>query len=299
MTKGVAFSVAASFQFGFIFYFVTLLKPLTGWEIFGWRSVFIVTFLTLFMLLHKHDWDMVRNLAARVRKEKNLIWALPLSAFTMGLQQWLFVWGPANDKAMEMSIGYFLLPMSMVLCGRFIYKEKLTVLQKIAFVFALVGVSNQLYQIGGFDWATLAVCLGFPPYFILRRYFKFDDLGGLWFDMVLILPVGLFYVISGPTSLAVITGETSLYLFIPLFGAISATALITYIIASRILPLGLFGLLTYVEPVLLTAVGLILGGRIGEKDFLTYGGIWLAVAFLVLDGLRNVYTHHKVLHKAH
>lgn len=51
--------------------------------------------------------------------------------------------------------------------------------------------------------------------------------------------------------------------------------------ASRVLPFGLFGLLGYVEPVLIFFVALILGEQIQAEEWPTYIPIWIAVAVLV------------------
>jgi chloramphenicol-sensitive protein RarD len=69
---------------------------------------------------------------------------------------------------------------------------------------------------------------------------------------------------------------------------ISALALVTYVMASRLLAFSLFGLLSYVEPVLLVAVALILGESIAPDQWLTYLPIWLAVVVLVLEGVRHL-----------
>ncbi|MNV76975.1 hypothetical protein D3C71_1703630 [compost metagenome] len=75
---------------------------------------------------------------------------------------------------------------------------------------------------------------------------------------------------------------------IPLLGIISALALVCYILASRLLPFSLFGLLSYVEPVLLVIVALLLGETINANQWLTYIPIWLAVMLLVLEGARHL-----------
>ncbi|HAQ25288.1 MAG TPA: multidrug DMT transporter [Pseudomonas sp.] len=68
-------------------------------------------------------------------------------------------------------------------------------------------------------------------------------------------------------------------------GALSALALALMIIATR-LNLALFGLLSYVEPVLLVVVALLLGESISPDQWLTYGAIWAAIAVLVVEGVR-------------
>ena len=54
------------------------------------------------------------------------------------------------------------------------------------------------------------------------------------------------------------------------------------IVAGKHLNLTLFGLLSYVEPVLLVVVALLLGESIAASQWLTYGAIWSAIAVLVL-----------------
>ena len=55
-----------------------------------------------------------------------------------------------------------------------------------------------------------------------------------------------------------------------MLGIVSAVALALYMIASRWLPLGLFGLLSYVEPVLLVVVAWLLGESMEPKQQLSY-----------------------------
>lgn len=70
----------------------------------------------------------------------------------MGVQLWLFLWAPLHGKALEVSLGYFLLPLTMVLAGRVIFRDRLSLLQKLAVGCAIIGVGNELYQVGGVSW---------------------------------------------------------------------------------------------------------------------------------------------------
>ena len=133
---------------------------------------------------------------------------------------------------------------------------------------------------------TMLVMIGYPIYFVLRRRCRTDHLGGLWCDMCLLLPWALYFVIQGPLSPADLQAHPGLYALIPVLGAISASALIAYVLASRMLPFSLFGLLSYVEPVLLVGVALLLGETIGPDQWLTYLPIWLAVLLVGWDSAR-------------
>lgn len=277
----------ASCLFAVMYFYTSLLKPLDGEEIFGWRTLLTLPCLTLFMLVSK-DWKRVGELLGRVRRTPVLLLGMVGTSWLMGVQLWLFLWAPLHGRSLEVSMGYFLLPLAMVLTGRLVYGERLSRLQKVAVACAALGVGHELYQNGSFAWETLLVTIGYPIYFVLRRRCRTDHLGGLWCDMCLLLPWALYFVIQGPLSPADLQAHPGLYALIPILGAISASALIAYVLASRLLPFSLFGLLSYVEPVLLVGVALLLGETIGPDQWLTYLPIWAAVLVLVLEGFKHL-----------
>ncbi|MDZ4016817.1 EamA family transporter RarD [Pseudomonas sichuanensis] len=287
MSKGIVSSVMASCLFAVMYFYTSLLAPLDGEEIFGWRTLLTLPCLTLFMLISK-DWKRVGELLARVRRTPLLLLGMVGTSWLMGVQLWLFLWAPLHGRSLEVSMGYFLLPLAMVLTGRLVYGERLSRLQKVAVSCAALGVGHELYQNGSFAWETLLVTIGYPIYFVLRRRCRTDHLGGLWCDMCLLLPWALYFVVQGPLSAEDLAQHQNLYWLIPLLGAISASALIAYVLASRILPFSLFGLLSYVEPVLLVGVALLLGETIGPDQWLTYLPIWAAVLVLVLEGIKHL-----------
>ncbi|WP_095108441.1 EamA family transporter RarD [Pseudomonas sp. Irchel 3E20] len=287
MSKGIALSVLASVLFAVMYFYTTLLGPLDGMEIFGWRMLLTVPCMTLFMLA-LGELKQVTQLLRRVLDAPRLIPVLLLSSAMVGVQLWLFLWAPVNGHGLDVSLGYFLLPLTMVLTGRVVYGERLSRPQKIAAVLALLGVANALYQVGSVNWTTLLVALGYPGYFVLRRRIGTDNMGGLWLDMTLLLPIAWWFVHSGAQGFAVGTTHPAMYGLIPLLGLLSASALACYVIASRLLAFGLFGLLSYVEPVLLLAVALMLGDGIKPEEWLTYLPIWLAVLVLAGEGAKHV-----------
>ena len=110
-----------------------------------------------------------------------------------------------------------------------------------------------------------------------------NHLGGMWFDMVLSLPVGLWFI-AAPLPDGAGTLQHPV-LGILALGVLSAVALAFMITANQRLKLGLFGLLSYVEPALLVVVSLLLGERIAQSQWLTYGSIWAAIGLLACEGI--------------
>ena len=287
MTLGVALSVFSSVLFALLYYYASLLQPLSGEVVFGWRMLLTMPCVGLF-LLYSGDWRLVAALLTEAKRRPWLWFGLPLSAALVGVQLWIFMWAPINGRGLEVSLGYFMMPLVLVVIGRFVLQERPSRLQWTAVAFALIGVTNQVWQAGGISWATLLVALGYPCYFLLRRRLGTDHLGGFWFDMLLMLPVAAWFVLSIEQPFAAFSERPLLWPLVLGLGMISALALVCYIVASRRLPLSLFGLMGYVEPVLLVLVSLLLGESINAAEWPTYIAIWLAVGLLVLEGVKRL-----------
>lgn len=292
MYKGVALSVLASVTFGVLYGYTEFLKPLDSEQTFAWRMLATLPFLTLFMWW-SGELKLISELFKKViQKPIYLLWLL-ISSVLCTSQLWLFLWGPINGRGLEVSLGYFLLPLVMVLIGCVLHKEKLSRWQLVAVILAALGVGHEIWRIGGVAWETVYVALAYPLYFYLRRLFKSDHLGGFWWDLFLILPVA-FYLLSTSESLSLIAQCPHLIWAIVGLGFLSALGLGSYILASRFLPFVLFGLLSYLEPVLLAAASIALGEQVKPDEWLTYIPIWFAVLVLVVEGCLHLYKQQRL-----
>lgn len=285
MRLGVALSVLSSGLFALLYYYVTLLHPLGGDEVFAWRIVLALPALAL-VISRARGWSEIIGVGRRFCKDWRFAGLLVLSAGLIGTQLWLFVWAPVHQKALDVSMGYFLLPMVMVLIGRVFYKERLSRMQTLAVAIAAVGVMHELITVTRFSWATALVMFGYPPYFMLRRKLRVGSFSTLWYDMVLLMPASVYILYSQDASVwQVFMTSPRLIVLLPLMGVISSIALVAYISASRMLPLGLFGILGYVEPILLFWVAfLLLGEPMPLQAWLTYIPIWIAVVLIAGEG---------------
>lgn len=286
LKRGVLLSVLSSCLFATLYYFSTLLKPLDGTEVFSWRILLGLPALAV-ILSRARGWPEVRQVAGRLRREPRLAGWFVLSAALIGVQLWLFVWAPVHGRGLDVSLGYFLLPLVMVVIGRVVYGERLSGLQRVAVALAAIGVVHELWLVGGISWVTALVMFGYPPYFMLRRYLKVGSLSTLWFDMALLVPPALAVLVLQTVPFwQQLAQAPHLLVMVPLMGLISAVALASYLAASRVLPLGLFGILGYVEPVLLFWVAVVLLQEpMTAAAWFTYVPIWMAVCLVGLEGL--------------
>lgn len=282
---GVALNVLASALFAAMYAYTTLLHPMTGQQVFGWRMLLTTPCLAAILVATGH-WHEVRALLARLRTERGFWAQRLLSSALLGVQLWLFMWAPLNGHGLDVALGYFLLPISMVALGRVAFHDRLSRLQAAAVACAVVGIGCQLVVARTISWPALVVCLGYPGYFWLRRTTDTNTLGALLFDMVGMLPVALFFVLAAGALPA--DASPALPWLIVGLGLISAAALGCQALSAPRLNLTLFALLIYVEPALLVVASALLGERIPAAQWPAYAAIWAAVLLLMLEGARSL-----------
>ncbi|MGA0584120.1 MAG: EamA family transporter RarD, partial [Castellaniella sp.] len=128
--------------------------------------------------------------------------------------------------------------------------------------------------------------------FMLRRRLRIDALTSLWFDMFFLLPAAILILqAQAGEAVRLFAAHPRLILQVPLLGLLSAVSLSMYLAASRMLPMSLFGLLSYVEPMLLFWVAfLLMGEPVAPSQWLTYVPIWIAVGLVAAEGVRKLRT---------
>ena len=284
MIKGVALSILASCLFGLLYYYPVLLQPLSVVDIFCWRLLTSFPAIIVLILIEK-QWSSISALFIRIKDKPYLLVGLLFSSLLLTIQMLIFIWAPINGHGLSASLGYFLLPLSMVVFGQIFYKERLSIFQKIAVLLASIGVISEIYITGAFSWETAIIALGYPIYFMTRRKLQIEGIAGTFSDFFFIFIGCLIYFLLHYPCNEIISDLSHFHIFIPMLGIITAIAFAMYFVARRLLPLGLFGLLGYVEPVLLTVVSvLFLHESISTEHILPYGLIWLSVCVLALEG---------------
>lgn len=92
------------------------------------------------------------------------------------------------------------------------------------------------------------------------------------------LPVA-FILAATSTSFQNVAQRADMWLYLlPGLGILSAVSFVTYLKASRMLPMPLFGLLGYIEPILLVALSILFfGEELTRQELWTYIPIALSV----------------------
>lgn len=281
--RGVLVSVSASLLFAGLYFITPLLAPLSAEALWAVRVIFTVPMLAA-LFAGSHQWHLFTDIGRRLRQRPILILPLLLSSMLLAVQLWVFGWAPLNGRGLNVALGYFLLPLVLVVVGRVLYRDRLAWWQWAAAGIAAVGVAFEVVRVGGVSWETLVVCLLYPVYFVLRRALGTEHLGGMMWDQVLLLPVALVVAVHALVFTPVLQEGPALWWWLPVYAVGSTLALVLYLTASRLLSLSMFGLLSYLEPALLMVAALLNGETISGEELVMYLAIWAAVGVIVLGG---------------
>ena len=283
MLKGILVSLLASFLFGYMYYFSTLLKPLSGTDIFGYRMIFTFPFVVFAVLMFKQKNALIERLK-HIKNQPYFAFSYLFCGALMGFQMWLFLWAPNNGSSLSVSFGYLLLPIVMVAAGRLIFKERISTFKFIAVLIATLGVISNIVLKGGLSWEAIVICIGYTTYFSVRKALKNTDLASFCLEMLSLMPISVYFALQTDFA-SVEQSNSAIWGLLILLGLISGTALIAYVIASNKLPMNLLGLLGYVETIMMLFVSFFIGEKIDAQSYPLFICLILSMSLVIIDGL--------------
>lgn len=294
--RGMLISVLASIGFGVLYFITPYANPMPGITLWAFRILMALPVL-YFALLAMRESRLIVEVWHTMRAKPIKFFGMIVAGLLLSAQLWVFMWAPLTGRGLQVALGYFLLPLVLVLMGRIIYKDQLKWWHWIAVAFAAVGVVFEIVYVGGVSWETLLVALGYPPYFALRRAMGTESLGGMFWEQMIVVPAAVAVIIWTATTTPVFTDKPSLWIISVLITGWGGISMVLYILASKELPISVFGLLTYLEPALLTVASLLIGESIVPAEIPAYLAVWTAVLIVLIGGTAQVVRARKYRRK--
>ncbi len=282
MKQGIILSIIASLLFGVISFLSSCMKTLDVFEILSWR-ITIMFACSILCAGFLDGWDNVIKDLKRLKEPSTLIWSL-LATLMIAYQMWIYMWAPNHQHLMDVSLGYFILPLVMVAVGYFFYKEHISRAQQWAILLATLACINSILFSTDFTIYTVSVMIGFPIYFMIKKKIGFHAMSGFLLENALMVPPSIIYLLKYSTITTAYTVEPNIYYYAIALGLTSTFAGFGYLGAHRNLPAYLFGLLSYLEPAAIFFVALILGETMDASKLVTYSLITLSIIVLCIEG---------------
>jgi len=281
---GFAFGTAAYALWGVLPVYFKALADVPAADIVAHRIVWSLPFLAL-LLTVASGWGQVRAALANRRT----LGLLALTALLIAANWLLYVYAVTSGQILAGSLGYYLNPLMNVLLGRLILKERLSTGQWLAVAIAAAGIAPLALAALGQLWISLALCLSFASYGLLRKVAPVDAVAGLAIETALLFPLAAGWLLLGLAAGAPSFGSgTGQSVLLALAGVISTVPLLLFTGAARRLPYSTLGMLQFLAPTLqfLLAVALY-GERLTTAHAIAFGAIWTALALYVTALMRD------------
>jgi chloramphenicol-sensitive protein RarD len=279
---GILYALAAFGTWGLIAP-VHFLAAVPALEVLAQRIVWS-TLLVVGIIAARGRW---RELGRALTTRRSLL-MLTLSALLVAGNWLVYIWAISTGQLVEASLGYFINPLVNVALGIVFLGERLRPLQVAACGLAAVGVLVLTVAGGTVPWIALALGISFGFYGLIRKTVRVDPLIGFSVESLLLVPFAATYVaalMAGGASVF-LKGDWRLDLLLVLTSVTTSGPLIWFAAAAQRLKLSTVGLLQYLSPSCLLALGvLVYGEPFTAAKGVAFAAIWIALALYSADAL--------------
>ena len=228
-----------------------------------------------------------------------------LAALTITANWGLYIWAVNNGHTIEAALGYYINPLISVMFGLVIFKEKLNVLQIIAFSLAVIGVLVLTILSGTPPWISLFLAFSFGIYGLVKKTVSFSALESLGIETLIVLPVSIILLIgsfgitsgthnevssaynevSSAQGLSYMTELPVSTWFILIFcGAVTTLPLFLFAKGVKLLPLSTVGFMQFLAPTLTFLTGVfVFKESFTSASLITFLFIWAAVIVYIIS----------------
>ncbi len=274
---GFALGLGAYALWGVLPVYFKIIEVLPATDIVAHRVIWSIPFLAVLILLSR-GWPKVQQ-AIRSRRTVAMLTA---TAALIGANWLLYVHAVTSGHILAASFGYYLNPLANVLLGRFVLHEKLNRLQWTAVAIAVAGISVLAAGALSLLWLSLALCVTFALYGLLRKIVAADAVTGLAIETLILFPLAIFWFAWRHSQGAAIMGTTEmLTTLLLLAGVVSTTPLLLFTAAAKRLQYSTLGMLQFIAPTLQFLIAVLYGERVTLAHAIAFPAIWIALVLYV------------------
>jgi chloramphenicol-sensitive protein RarD len=281
--SGVWYTIAAFFLWGILPLYWRAMKQVPSSQILGHRILWSFIFVVLVLTVQKRT-PQIRS-AIGLRRTRIFFIA---SAFTIGINWFIYIWAVNAGFVVETSMGYFINPLVSVLLGIVFLKERLRFWQMVSVILAFSGVLYMTLNYGKPPWIALSLAFSFGTYGLLRKTSHADSLVGLFFETAYLSPLALAYLVlrgvQGTGAFGTVT--PLLHILLVSSGIVTAVPLIWFAHGARKIPLSTVGFTQYLAPTLQLFLGVVVFREpFTSVHLISFSLIWTGLALYSLSHL--------------
>ena len=264
-----------------------------------WKLLVEVDLFTL--VAHRMLWSFVlmvvvarfmrgSELKALMHNRRALL-LLGVAGVCVATTWWLFIYAVNSGHVLQASLGYYINPLMVIATGVLFFREKLTVLQKIATALAAVGVTYFTVSLGSFPWISVVMAAMFALYGALKKKGGYPPIPALAVETAIIAPLAVIFVVASffmpentflADSSSIDNGVTLLLLMGA--GLVTVLPLLWYAEGVNALPISWVGFLQYLAPTITLMLGVfVFGEAFTVAHAICFGCIWIGLVLTSIE----------------
>lgn len=282
---GLPYALGSHAIWGIMPLYLMLVHAVPPIEFVAWRIIWTLP-LCLGVVLWRKQWPEVRAAFANPRS----ILALLASSAMIAVNWVLYVVAIQTDHVYAASLGYYILPLVMMVLGLVVLHERLTGPQWGAV--ALAGLGVGLLAAGALTTLlfSLTMAITFGVYGLIRKMVNVGALAGLTVETLLLfipaIGIAVWYAMQPEGSS--MTQGSGLASAIALGGPMTAIPLMLFATAARRMDYTLVGFLQFLSPTIVFLLGLLYFKEdLKPAQLGCFVLIWAAMALFVWDLFRR------------
>jgi chloramphenicol-sensitive protein RarD len=281
--KGLLLTSLGSFWWGFIgvlyFQYVSFIGHI---ELVVhrclWTSLMLILTTTFLS-----KWDLFLQIISSKKK----LFLLLISGFLIFTNWGVWIYAVANEKIIDASFGYFIMPIISVLLGNIFFSEKLNKRRIFSIILVCISILILIFfNLKSLPWVGLIVALSWAFYNLVRKKISVDTDVGLLIESLFILPFALvtFYFITKNGLNDFNLSNIGLSIFLILAGPMTVIPLFLYVRGVELIGLGPTGMIFYITPTLQFILGFFYyNEEFSLVKFVSFVFIWIAVVIYLKD----------------
>ncbi len=281
--KGVLLTSLGSFWWGFFgviyFKYISFAGHI---EVLIHRSVW-TTFILIFTTFLFSKW----RIFIKIISDKKKLFILFISGLLIFINWGVWIYAVSQDKIIEASFGYFIMPIISVFLGNFFFKEAITKKGKISIFIVIISVLYLLIlDFKSIPWVGLIVAVSWSFYNLFRKKINVETDIGLFIESLYLLPFVLiaFYFISINNNNDFSLSNPTLMPLLMLAGPMTVIPLFLYVRGVELSGLGPAGMIFYITPTLQFILGFfIYNEQFNINQLVSFILIWIAVFIYLKD----------------
>lgn len=297
---GITEAVACYLIWGVAPIYWKLLSGVSALEVLAWRMMWAAVCMIALCSLVRHVKFMY------LLHDRRAVKTFLVSGLIITVNWGIYIWATNNGFLLEASLGYYLCPLVIILFGMFVFHEKMTRMQTLAFCLAALGVVLYLVIRGGAIWITVVLAVTFGAYGAVKKRAGYPALPGMAFESLLTGAIGLILCGAGtlapqlwtltpphPDAIAVADPMLVVALLIG-SGVLTAVPLLLFSSAVNHAPMVVVGFLQYIAPTIEMFLAVFMfGEQFTFAHAVSYGLVWIGLAAV---GIETVRTLRKLRH---